>query len=512
MALIGVEQAYPLPNGSDGTVLSRVAGQTVWASPTAAGAVVYQGTWNATTNTPALASGVGTKGFYYKVSVAGTTAIDGNNQWNAGDTIIFDGAAWDKIDGIANEVVSIAGLTGAISAPSLKSALAITASDVSGLGASALWNSVSFSGTIPFSGLNYMPRQVVSGAIAFTPASNPVAGAQCYVRVIADGVNVPSFAGFLEAGFSSGYNNTPGIDNQILFWYDGITPWYAVEQQVNAQPVAVPYYSSSQVTTGIPNVVAITFSAPLDTSQVPAASAFSVTASGGAVSVSSVALSGSVAALTMNRSIAGGETVTVSYTQPGASPIIDSTDTWLAPSFVSEIVTNSVSSEQVLRYTTLTSNLTESVDATFGYDYASSSGGFGNTGVSTIALPASSDGYIQAVMGGGTAVLGLHTSSSNQGFASFLYGLYANGGVYTPLYNGSPGTPTNVVVPAMGDILQIDRTGTTAVAQVSQNGGSTYTTVATWTGDAGAKLYGAIGASGTSNGKLKQIGCSANWA
>jgi len=95
--------------------------------------VVYQGTWNANTNTPALAGGVGTKGNYYKVSVAGTTSIDGIAFWNVGDTIIFDGTAWDKIDGITNEVVSVAGLYGVISSSALKSALAIGALDVSGL-------------------------------------------------------------------------------------------------------------------------------------------------------------------------------------------------------------------------------------------------------------------------------------------------------------------------------------------------------------------------------------------
>jgi len=45
------------------------------------GALVYQGTWNAATNTPALTSGVGTKGQYYKVSTAGSTTIDGHNIW-----------------------------------------------------------------------------------------------------------------------------------------------------------------------------------------------------------------------------------------------------------------------------------------------------------------------------------------------------------------------------------------------------------------------------------------------
>ena len=101
------------------------------------GALDYQGTWNASTNTPALASGVGTKGYYYKVGTAGTTTIDGNSQWNVGDSIVFDGTAWDKIDGVTNEVVSVAGLYGVISAAGLKSALAIGAGDVSGLAAVA---------------------------------------------------------------------------------------------------------------------------------------------------------------------------------------------------------------------------------------------------------------------------------------------------------------------------------------------------------------------------------------
>ncbi len=106
------------------------------------GAVVYQGTWDAAANTPALASGVGTKGYYYKVSIAGSTAIDGNSQWNVGDTIIFDGTAWDKIDGITNEVVNVAGLYGTISASSLKSALEISPADVSDLGALATQSTV----------------------------------------------------------------------------------------------------------------------------------------------------------------------------------------------------------------------------------------------------------------------------------------------------------------------------------------------------------------------------------
>jgi phage-related tail fiber protein len=87
------------------------------------GALVYQGTWNAATNTPTLTSSTGIKGYYYKVSVAGSTNLDGLFQWNVGDTAIFDGAVWDKVDGLASEVVSVAGRTGAV---------ILTISDVSG--------------------------------------------------------------------------------------------------------------------------------------------------------------------------------------------------------------------------------------------------------------------------------------------------------------------------------------------------------------------------------------------
>lgn len=62
------------------------------------GGLQYQGVWNATTNSPALASGVGTTGHYYKVSVAGTTTIDTIAEWNVGDWIVYNGATWDKVD------------------------------------------------------------------------------------------------------------------------------------------------------------------------------------------------------------------------------------------------------------------------------------------------------------------------------------------------------------------------------------------------------------------------------
>lgn len=78
------------------------------------GALQYQGTWNASTNTPTLASGTGTKGNFYKVSNAGSTALDGLSSWIIGDLVVFDGTTWDKIDGNPSEVTTVAGRTGAV--------------------------------------------------------------------------------------------------------------------------------------------------------------------------------------------------------------------------------------------------------------------------------------------------------------------------------------------------------------------------------------------------------------
>lgn len=68
----------------------------------AIGALNYKGTWNANTNTPTLASGVGTKGDYYVVSVAGTTTLDGISNWGIGDWVTFNGSVWQRVEGGAD--------------------------------------------------------------------------------------------------------------------------------------------------------------------------------------------------------------------------------------------------------------------------------------------------------------------------------------------------------------------------------------------------------------------------
>jgi len=76
--------------------------KTVSSVANAIGALNYKGTWNAATNTPAIASGVGTQGDYYVVSVAGATDLDGITNWGIGDWATFNGSVWQRVEGGAD--------------------------------------------------------------------------------------------------------------------------------------------------------------------------------------------------------------------------------------------------------------------------------------------------------------------------------------------------------------------------------------------------------------------------
>ena len=105
----------------------------------------YQGTWNATTNTPTLTSSVGTKGYYYVVSVAGTTNLNGITDWQVSDWAVFNGSVWQKIDN-TDSVTSVNGKTGTV---------VLTATDVgavSSVSGTGTVSGISLSGTVTSTG------------------------------------------------------------------------------------------------------------------------------------------------------------------------------------------------------------------------------------------------------------------------------------------------------------------------------------------------------------------------
>jgi hypothetical protein len=114
--IIGLGTAAELNAGVANGVATLDSGGKVPVSELPAavlGALSYQGTWNASTNTPTLASGVGTKGYYYVVSVAGSTNLDGVTDWLVGDWAVYNGTAWQKVDN-TDQVTSVNGQTGAV--------------------------------------------------------------------------------------------------------------------------------------------------------------------------------------------------------------------------------------------------------------------------------------------------------------------------------------------------------------------------------------------------------------
>ena len=96
-----------------------------------AGGPVYQGTWNASTNTPTLIDGVGTGGDLYIVSVAGSQDLgSGSISFVVGDEVTYNGAIWQKIPGSGVGVASFNTRTGDVT---LTSSDVTTALDTSSI-------------------------------------------------------------------------------------------------------------------------------------------------------------------------------------------------------------------------------------------------------------------------------------------------------------------------------------------------------------------------------------------
>jgi len=99
--------------------------------------VTYQGTWNASTNTPTLTSSAGTTNGFYIVSVAGSTTLNGTSNWGVGDWAIFNGSIWQRVEGgssgnfvdlSASGTVTLSGLTAstALSLDASKNIVSVT--------------------------------------------------------------------------------------------------------------------------------------------------------------------------------------------------------------------------------------------------------------------------------------------------------------------------------------------------------------------------------------------------
>ena len=147
-----ITNLIPSQTGNSGKFLTTNGTALSWS--TVAGGLSYQGTWNASTNTPTLASGVGVNGYYYIVATAGSTNLDGITDWQIGDWLLFNGTNWQKIDQ-SNLVTSVNGQTGAVSVGTVTSVAA-----TAGTGISITGSPITSSGTLTIT--NSAPDQTVS--------------------------------------------------------------------------------------------------------------------------------------------------------------------------------------------------------------------------------------------------------------------------------------------------------------------------------------------------------------
>lgn len=167
------------------------------------GSLNYQGTWNASTNTPTLASGVGTKGYYYVVSTAGTTNLDGITDWQIGDWAVFNGTIWQKVDN-SDAVVSVNGQTGAV---------VLTAPDVG-----ATPNTAYVLTTGLLSGGGQLTGNVTVD-LTSVPIANVPGGVANTVNILAGGLLTGG--GALTGNVTIGLNNVPvanvtgGVANSV---------------------------------------------------------------------------------------------------------------------------------------------------------------------------------------------------------------------------------------------------------------------------------------------------------
>jgi hypothetical protein len=101
--------------GAANGVATLDAGSKIPSSQIPASFVSLQGNWNASTNTPTLADGVGDVGDIYRVSVAGTQDLgSGSITYSVGDWVYYrTDLVWDKTDNV-DAVTSVNGASGIV--------------------------------------------------------------------------------------------------------------------------------------------------------------------------------------------------------------------------------------------------------------------------------------------------------------------------------------------------------------------------------------------------------------
>lgn len=218
------------------------------------GALSYQGTWNASSNLPAIpAASDSNKGWYYVVNVAGATPVSGVSDWEIGDWLVSNGTSWGKVDN-SDKVSSVAGKTGAVTlsktdvglgnvdntsdankpvstatqtALNLKANLASPALTTPVISGTREKVTAMSSNTVDLATGNYFTK-TISGATTFTVTNVPSAGtAVSFILELtkAGSAAITWFSGVKWAGGTPPTLTASGVDVLGFYSHNGGTTW-----------------------------------------------------------------------------------------------------------------------------------------------------------------------------------------------------------------------------------------------------------------------------------------------
>jgi Chaperone of endosialidase len=405
-----------------------------------AGAVSYQGTWNASTNTPTLTSGVGSKGYYYVVSVSGTTNLDGINLWSVGDWAVFNGTVWQKVDGSTNEAfnnITVTGLTGYMYANNTSPVTASTTIPNAGLANSSLTvNGTSIalggSGTITATASNALTISTGLSGTSYNgslPVTIAISNTAVTAATYGNATSVSQFTVNAQGQLTAASNVAILIGNSGL-----------VNNSVTYNGTTVALGGSGTITAANPNALTVSTGLQLNSGTTyDGSAAKTISISNTTVTAGSYGNASTVATFTVNGqgqlTTASNTTIAIANTQVSG---LGTMSTQNANAVV--ITGGTINSVAYSGGTFANANIT-SVAATFPNSYlANNSTTLGNTAL-TLGSTVSSVGNVSLSNAGtivlnGTTAFGNLTSYSNQAYATSGN---AVGGVTIATGTGGPG-------------------------------------------------------------------------
>jgi hypothetical protein len=264
-------------------------GQITSISTQPTNAPAYQGTWNANTNTPTLVSSVGTAGYYYVVSVAGNTTLNGVSGWAVGDWAIFENGVWQKIAGSSSESftnltttnLAVTGLTGYMYANASGNVTAATTIPNAGLTNSA----ITINGTSTSLG-----GSISVGTVTSVGATSPVVSSGGNTPTISMPAATGSINGYLTSSDWTTFNNKQAAGNYL----------------VNGGPLGTP---SSGTVTNLTGTASININGTVGATT-PSTGAFTYLSTSGSTSTTPT-----LSFNASNSPIAAGATISSSYLQ-----------------------------------------------------------------------------------------------------------------------------------------------------------------------------------------------------